>query len=112
MSDKYNMYSEWRDPRYAAADKEIDGLKALLIDLTPGGSEFHGSPERCAQWARDRISFTGKLAAERNRLRTAADALATKADKLLEHIEMGWSHGEECIALDDAVRKYREVSGG
>ena len=39
-----------------------------------------------------------------------AEAMAEKADKLLEHIEMGWSHGEECIALDDAVRKYREVS--
>lgn len=40
---------------------------------------------------------------------TAADALAEKADKLLEHIEMGWAHGEECIALDVTLRKYREV---
>lgn len=40
----------------------------------------------------------------------AADALAEKADKLLEHIEMGWSHGEECVALDVALREYREVT--
>ena len=65
------MYSEWRDPRYAAADKELLTLETRL---------------------------------------DAADALAEKADKLLEHIEMGWAHGEECIALDAALREYREVS--
>lgn len=65
----------------------LASAKRLLLDLTPGGSEFHGSPERCAQWAQDRISFTGKLAAERNRLRTAADALAVGVDELLEMLE-------------------------
>ncbi len=84
----------------------------LLLDLTPGGSEFHGSPERCAQWAKDRISMTGKLAAERNRLRIAADVLAVEAEQLLDIIRKGWAHGEACIALDAALREYKEISNG
>jgi len=41
---------------------------------------------------------------------TAADALAEKADQLLECIRMGWADGEAYIALDAALRAYREVA--
>lgn len=76
-------------PSCEAADREIDALESRLD-------------------AADRETLA-TFDIERAKL-TAADALATKADKLLEHIEMGWSHGEECIALDVALREYREVT--
>lgn len=46
-----------------------DELMRILESLTPGGSEFHNSPDMCAEWIRGRLATTGKIAAERNRLR-------------------------------------------
>lgn len=51
----------------------------LLCDLTPGGSEFVDSPERCAAWVRARLRFNTKLAVERNRYRRALQPLLTAA---------------------------------
>ena len=51
-----------------------------------------------------------ELIREADKQLDAADALAEKAEQLLECIRMGWAHGEECIALDAAVREYREVT--
>ena len=76
-------------PSCEAADREIDKLEARLDAA---------DRETLATFDVDRARHT------------AAAALAEKAEKLLEHIEMGWSHGEECIALDIALSEYREVS--
>jgi len=64
------------------------------------GEEINAAADRetLAAWDVDRARLA------------AADALAEKADQLLECIRMGWAHGDESIALDDAVREYREVS--
>jgi uncharacterized protein YgfB (UPF0149 family) len=51
-------------------------VERLLLDLTPGGSEFAGSPEACARWVQERLASVGKLAQERNQLREAGKALA------------------------------------
>jgi len=58
------------------AQEYVKELEHLLESLTPGGSEFAGSPEACARWVRERLSSVGKLALERNQLREAGKALA------------------------------------
>ena len=40
----------------------------------------------------------------------AADALAAKAEHLLNAIFKGGAHGDACVALDTALRKYKEAS--
>jgi hypothetical protein len=50
-----------------------------LESLTPGGSEFVGSPDRCVEFVRARLSTLGKVAAERNDLRD--DLLKTDEDR-------------------------------
>ena len=42
----------------------------------------------------------------------AADALAEKAEQLLDFIRLDLSHGAACNDLDVALRKYKEVSNG
>ena len=44
-------------------------LLRYLEELTPGGSEFSNSPKACFQWIKQRLSVSGKVAAERNALR-------------------------------------------
>jgi hypothetical protein len=103
---------------------DADNTIRLLLNLTPGGSEYHGSPERCAEWIRDRLSSTGKLAAERNRLRTAADALAEAGEKAENALEIFANATEVRYFTDSeigaaraalrelsaALRQYQEVS--
>lgn len=52
------------------AVKRAEQVERLLEDLTPGGSEFHGSPERCAEFVRNRLA--GVI--EQVKLRQAAEA--------------------------------------
>lgn len=35
---------------------ENNRLKSLLESLTPGGSEYSGSPDNCARWVKERLS--------------------------------------------------------
>lgn len=49
---------------------ENDRLVAELVALTPGGSEFHNSPDNCIRWVRERMRTCAKIAKDRNRLRT------------------------------------------
>jgi hypothetical protein len=66
-----------------------DDMKAerLLESLTPGGSEFSGSPEACARWVKERLAGAGKLAAERNRYREQAARLVTDIGSMLAEAE-------------------------
>ena len=50
-------------------------FRSAILSLTPGGSEFHDSPERCAEWARERMASAAKLAKERNELRAEVERL-------------------------------------
>lgn len=52
----------------------MERLNRLFEDLTPGGSEFHDSPDNCAAWARNRVGMTSKIAMERNVLRDQLEA--------------------------------------
>jgi hypothetical protein len=56
-------------------NKEINDLRRALEDMTPGGSEFHGSPGRCLSFIRERMSTATKIVGERN----AAIELAERA---------------------------------
>ena len=67
-----------------AAWRERDAAKRLLEDLTPGGSEFHDSPERCAEFVRNRMAgvieqVRRRMEAERERDALAAELAAVKA---------------------------------
>jgi len=54
----------------AAMTTRAERAERLLEDLTPGGSEFHGSPARCAEFVRNRMA--GVI--EQVKLRQAAEA--------------------------------------
>jgi len=56
------------------------------------------------------LMYSGSEAIKLKAHLDAADALAEKAEQLLEHIRRGWAHGDEFNALVAAVFKYREVS--
>lgn len=102
------------EKKIAEYESRMNAAERLLLDLTPGGSEFHGSPERCAQWAQDRISFTGKLAAQRNQLRTAADALAAAMKELLEVYDDNEYIPDSFTfqPFRKVLRQYREANDG
>lgn len=63
---------------------EIAKLKRLFLDLTPGGSEFYANPERCAQWARDRMQFNVTMAMRHNQYRDTLAAIVRCYDSLSE----------------------------
>jgi chromosome segregation ATPase len=68
------------------AVRRYDAIERLLESLTPGGSEFAGSPEACARWVRERLSSVGKLAVERNRCQGQAEALAEALQVIYDDI--------------------------
>jgi len=80
------MYNVWTDADEDRAGEEIYAAADRVID----------GLERKIEVLETRLA--------------AADALAEKAEQLLEHIRRGWAHGDEFNALVAAVFKYREVS--
>lgn len=86
----------------AALTRRAERAEHLLISLTPGGSEFAGSPERCAEWAKDRLTHYGKLAAECNSLRTENKRLFN----LAEPRRIGW---EGAIAMQERAEAAAEM---
>jgi hypothetical protein len=95
MSDYPDYEAEARELRITSAK-----LMRLLLDLTPGGSEFAGDPEACAAWLRARLASTGKLAAERNKLREQAEQMA----KLLAEAQTAIN-----LLDDDWIRQHPEL---
>ena len=75
IKDSFNMdvytLREWlaSNPIVNLLD-ELERLDKLFQSLTPGGSEFVNDPERCVNWANDRIheefEITRKIVLERN----------------------------------------------
>lgn len=51
----------WLERRNTALDGKPSPAMAALESLTPGGSEYVGDPERCAEHIRGRIDSLGKL---------------------------------------------------
>jgi hypothetical protein len=58
---------------------EVRELRRLLEDLTPGGSEFHGDPQRCAECVRERLASVARVQAENRRLREALEEIVKGA---------------------------------
>ncbi len=84
--------------------KQLEDLEQALIELTPGGSEFHGSPQRCIDWANDRVSMTMKLAGRRNRYRKVGEQMA---EVLSYFTEDSLFSGEVKVVLEH----WNEVTG-
>jgi hypothetical protein len=72
----------------AAVTGERDEARRLLEGLTPGGSEFHDNPQRCAEWARQEISrnIQGRVDAVAARNRAEAElAIECTKNRRLEN---------------------------
>lgn len=65
---------------YPKLQAEIQRLKRLLHDLTPGGSEFYDDLEYCAKWIRENreenhYSLVKQIAAIKEKNKQLVDAL-------------------------------------
>ncbi len=74
---------------------EVTRLTVELERLTPGGSEFHNSPDNCIQWIRERLEHRAKIAKERNKLRAELAA----ARELIREAQDRLSRQDTYIAL-------------
>jgi len=72
--------------RIAELEAEVSRLMHHLESLTPGGSEFHDSPERCVDWVRERLS--GVI--EQVQKRKAAEVEIARLQRVIDHVE--WTH--------------------
>lgn len=96
-------------------DKQHEGwskYNGLLYDLealTPGGSEYHDSPQRCLGWIKDRIAMTGKIAKERNELRAQRDDLLAAWNEFKD--VWAFEHSEEEGASIEYRNYLRDVFG-
>jgi hypothetical protein len=79
---------------------EVRELQRLLEDLTPGGSEFHDDPQRCAQYVRERLATVARVQAE-NRKHTANV-------KKLRQFVVGVAIGYEGTNLGENARRVLE----
>ncbi len=86
---------------YEELASEIARLSTELAALTPGGSEFHNSPDNCIRWIKERLQNRAKIAGERNQLRKRIAA----AEKIFNHFGglselMKWENGQGETAVD------------
>lgn len=115
------MIHEWaqRAADFDAIEEERDELRAEnarivteLEKLTPGGSEFHNSPNNCLEWIKSRLIVQGALVAERNRLRAENarldQAMADTAAQLVEATERAQEAEYEASMLADECRALNE----
>jgi hypothetical protein len=78
----------------------------LLESLTPGGSEFHNDPERCAQWIKKKLSSRATLAGQRNEMR---DALQMFWDAYEPEYVSAMADDRERSDLDEAADAARSA---
>jgi hypothetical protein len=87
-------------------EAEVMICHGLLEGLTPGGSEFYKSPERCAEWAMERMRSAAKVAKERNELRAERDALTAE---LASYKRNGGKPEPAQEETDKAVERLRRI---
>jgi transglutaminase-like putative cysteine protease len=63
---------------------EVERLTRLLEGLTPGGSEFHGATDRCAEFARDRMGGAARQVLLRKAAEAEVERLTAERDRLRE----------------------------
>ena len=93
-----------------------DDLMRLLESLTPGGSEFHESPENCVRFARDRYSIRTRAKSQLNELLEASEELASLFKEYgmsrLDKAPMGWGDimdvGNTIEAFVNAIAAIKE----
>lgn len=112
----------------AQAHKERDEARVLLEGLTPGGSEFHNDPERCARYAQEarktwREAFWKQVKrrkdaeAQRDEARAEADAAHSAANAAAERLavfeaavraQVAWErHGMAGYTRPDEAERLR-----
>ena len=80
LADKYPD-----GPSHATLELFASAWKALedqLLAMTPGGSEFVGSPQRCLEFIKDRMATVMKVAATNKTLRAELDAAKAREEAL------------------------------
>ena len=85
-----------------AKDARIEALESAMESLTPGGSEFSRDADGCIAWVRDRLAGAGRVAAERNRLRSRIAELEAHIDELESSALPGgkWAFDEAMLQHD------------
>ena len=79
----------------SAANARVAELEKLFVDLTPGGSEFVGSPQNCIDWVKSRREDDRK-------------ALCDIAVRLREANERADKQCDELLALNEGILKKAE----
>jgi len=77
-------FSNQQEETIAALRAELERYKLALESLTPGGSEFSDSPERCVEFVRSREKLPARilrLEAENARLTAECEAAENRDDK-------------------------------
>jgi hypothetical protein len=107
-----NDYAAAQIIKYQAS--RIAALESQLESLTPGGSEFHNNAQRCIEWTKDRLSTTGKIAAERNMLESQLAAANEDAKTLKAYSDhdgnCGINYGQDCCTCGYHVAVLRYES--
>lgn len=83
---------------------ESAAMQKMLESLTPGGSEFSGNPDRCAEWIMDRLNLPVKQQETIAALRRWAKAWKSSARLHLAEAEY---IGKEYICMAEACKNEK-----
>lgn len=97
MRDDYEAERRRLHVDHAALVARVANLEQMLEDLTPGGSEFHGNPQRCRDFVKRSMATVIKTMLENKKLveRVAELEAQLAAARRWEPVEMD----NVCIAL-------------
>jgi hypothetical protein len=100
------------EPEQVVAGKFADAWQAIedaLLALTPGGSEFVGSPQRCLEFIKDRMATVMKVAAKNKALE--AELEAAKAREEAEESDTGLRRAEVLARKLYRIVKHPDNAG-
>lgn len=85
-------------------------VTSLLESLTPGGSEFYGSPDNCARWIRDRLSATVKQVKKRKEAEAELERLTQDNMAIKGEFDAFTRQADELRYLASLARRNQENS--
>lgn len=89
----------------------LDRYRKALETLTPGGSEFYGEPERCAEFVRDRLSFTVQQQKRINELVKALEAIIEHTPEMAGNTRKAEEHNARLAAVRAALTAAKGGKG-
>lgn len=89
--------------------EEGSGIMKAFESLTPGGSEFHNDPDKCIQFARDRMNGVKRikdLEVELARLQVALDATIAEKEKYKRALKTACEINSDMFATPEEAMNY------